>query len=51
MNISQDENLDNSAHLKQQYDSEYKRGLEEGISTAGNRCYESGFRDGVQVIK
>jgi hypothetical protein len=49
MNFSQNENLDSSTYLKEQYDSEYKRGREDGISTAGNRSQESGFRDGVQV--
>ncbi len=48
MNI-QNENLDNSSIEKEKYNSEYKRGLEEGLASASTRCYESGFRDGVQV--
>jgi hypothetical protein len=41
--------MDNTHKEKEMYNSEYKRGYDDGIIAAENRCYENGFRDGVQV--
>jgi aspartate carbamoyltransferase regulatory subunit len=41
--------MDNTHKEKEMYNCEYKRGYDDGIIAAENRCYENGFRDGVQV--
>ena len=43
--------MDNSGKEKEMFNSEYRRGYEDGLASAANRCYEEGFRDGVQVFK
>lgn len=41
--------LDNTTKEKEKFDSEYKRGFNDGLESANKRCLENGFRDGVQV--
>jgi flagellar biosynthesis/type III secretory pathway protein FliH len=47
--VESDFEINKMQQEKQMYNSEYKRGHDDGIIAAENRCYENGFRDGVQV--